>query len=59
MKKLIITTFILTSIILTGCTTQETTLSTSELFEKKKECASYENEIKKYLEDQYNYKDEF
>lgn len=41
MKKLIIIILTLSSIILAGCTTQTTTLSTSELFEKKKECETH------------------
>lgn len=49
LKKLFLISLLFGSLILTGCSTQKG-LSQDELFEKKQECASYENKMKEQLE---------
>lgn len=48
MKKLLIISLLLCGIVLTWCS-QQKWLSQNEIFEKKKECANYQNEMKQSM----------
>lgn len=57
MKKLLLVSILFYFLLLTWCSQQDASLSKSELFDKKKECAGYSNQMKDYVDDQYNWED--